>query len=310
MIWIVLVLLAVVAVLPFLLERRRPDMDDDLRAQAPGQFAKLGDGRTHYQWRGAAKGPVLVCIHGLTTPSYVFDWMIDGLGALGFRVLSYDIYGRGFSDRPRGAQTRSFFIRQLRELLQDQEVTDGFSLLGYSMGGGIATVFAAEEPTRVKRLILLAPAGLMHAPGFLSEFARRVPLLGDWLMLCLGGAELRRGARIQPAHSSVVRVLARRQAEETQRRGYLPAVLSSQRNLLGRTLEEEHREIAKQGVPVLAIWGELDDVIPIQAMGRLAECNRAAHHQVIKGAGHGLPYTHPDEVLRAIDLELDGDTLT
>lgn len=310
MIWPVLILLALAAGLPFLAERRKPDMDKATRAEAPGQFAELSDGKTHYQWDGPKDGPkdrpVLVCIHGLTTPSVVFRALVPGLVALGYRVLTYDLYGRGFSDRPRGAQTRHFFIRQLRDLLQDQGVEGGITFLGYSMGGSIATVFAYEEPERVSRLILLAPAGLVHVPGVMAKVAQAVPVFGDWLVLTLGGWLLRRGARGQMAHSSIVRELSQLQAAEVVRRGYLPAVLSSQRNMLAEGLEEEHRALADADIPVQAIWGELDSVIPIRALGKLTECNRNVRQSVINGAGHGLGYTHADEVLGAIEEGLGG----
>lgn len=300
MFWPILVLGATVAGLPFLAERRKPDMTDRLRRRAPGQFAQLSDGATHYQWFGPSDGPVVVCVHGLTTPSYVFDLIIPAMIETGHRVLTYDLYGRGFSDRPAGAQTRHFFMRQLRDLLQDQGVDQKISLVGFSMGGAIVTVFAFEEPERVDRMILLAPAGLKHTPDLLSNITRRVPGLGDWLMLALGGHNLRRGSERQKAHASIRHEMARRQTIEISRRGYLPAVLSSARNMVPEPLIEEHRAIAAAGIPVAAIWGELDDVIPQQAVGRLTELNRKTRQVVIKGAGHGLVYTHAPDVAKAV----------
>lgn len=306
MIGMLLILLVAGFAAPFFIERLRPEMDDDARAAAPGQFVSLSDGLTHYQWHGPADGPVLACVHGLTTPSYVYSALVPSLAEAGFRVLTYDLYGRGFSDRPKGAQTRAFFIRQLRELLQDQGIGDGVMLMGYSMGGSVATVFAAAEPTWVNRLILLAPAGMIHNPGRLAELARKIPVLGDWLILALGGWQLRRGARMQSGPPEVVADMADRQVLETSLRGYLPAVLSSQRNLLAETLEEEHRALAALGMPIAAIWGEADTVIPISALGKLAEWNRDARQVVIPGAGHGLAYTHPAEVIEAIAEVLEG----
>jgi len=90
---------------------------------------------THYRWHGPIDGPVIVAVHGLTTPATVWNGMIPFLTAQGYRVLSYDLYGRGFSDAPSGAQNIAFFTRQLGELLADQEITDAVTLMGYSMGG-------------------------------------------------------------------------------------------------------------------------------------------------------------------------------
>jgi len=305
MIWVFLIVLAAVFAAPFVIERLKPEMGPDARTLAPGQFATLSDGLTHYQWRGPQDGPVLVCIHGLTTPSYVYDALAPSLAEAGFRVLTYDLFGRGFSDRPKGAQTRDFFVRQLDELLQDQAVSGPVTLLGYSMGGSIATVFAAAHPERVHALLLLAPAGMLHNPGKLADWAQKLPVIGDWLFLALAARFLHQGALAQPGPPEAVTIIAERQALENGFRGYLPAVLSSQRGLLAETLEEDHRDLAELGVPVAAIWGEADTVIPIAALGRLTEWNRAARQAVIPGAQHGLAFTHPAEVLDVIASALD-----
>lgn len=305
MIWFLLILLALAFAAPFVLERMRPEMDSIARKAASGQLALLSDGETHYQWHGPADGPVLVCVHGLTTPSYIFNLLVPSLAEAGFRVLTYDLFGRGFSDRPKGAQTRAFFIRQLRELLQDQNVGGGITLLGYSMGGSIATVFTAAEPDRVERLLLLAPAGMKHTPGKLALFVQKVPGLGDWLMLALGGWQLRRGAVAQPGPAEVIAEFADRQALEVGFRGYLPAVLSSQRNILAEPLEADHRDLAALGVPVGAVWGQDDTVIPIAAMGKLTEWNRGARQAVVPGAGHGLAISHASEVIESLATVLE-----
>ena len=296
MIWFALLVLCGIAAAPFVIERRKPDMDDEVRARAPGQFAKLSDGNTHFQWHGPADGPVLVCVHGLSTPSFVWNAMLPDLTAAGYRVLTYDLYGRGYSDRPNGAQTRSFFIRQLRDLLKHENVGDGFSIMGYSMGGSIVSVFASEEPERLSHLILLAPAGMAHNPSRLSELAQKLPYIGDWLMLAFGGRELRKGALIDPGPGE----FSTQQIAEIGWRGYLPAILSSQRHFLPKSLEEEHRNIQKTGLPVFAIWGELDTVIPLSAMGKLAEWNRSARQATIPNAHHGLAMTHPTEIIEAL----------
>lgn len=294
MIWVAV--LVALGAAPFVLERRKPDMTPELRDASDGQFAMLSDGHTHFRWHGPKEGPVLVCIHGLTTPSYVWDPLLPGLTAAGFRVLTYDLYGRGLSDRPNGTQTRSFFIRQLRDLLDHLGVEGRFSVLGYSMGGSIATIFAAEEPGRIERVLLLAPAGVAHTPPPLTTLMRRVPFLGDWLMLTTGALS----ARHQTLQSGVPEPYATWLAAEPRRRGYLPAVLSSLRNLLSETLEEEHRAIATAGLPIAVVWAEKDTVIPFSARGQLTEWNDAVRHASVPQRGHAFVMSHPDEALRAL----------
>ena len=109
MLWFVLLVLALAALLPFADEWRRKPMNAAARTVARGDFADLSQGRTCYRWTGPLRGPVAVCVHGLTTPSQVWDSIAEGLAAQGFRVLTYDLYGRGFSDRPPGRQDAGFF---------------------------------------------------------------------------------------------------------------------------------------------------------------------------------------------------------
>ncbi|HHS94480.1 MAG TPA: alpha/beta hydrolase [Rhodobacterales bacterium] len=294
-----LALLALIA-LPIALEARRSKITPTLREAAPGHFADLPRGSAHYIWHGPVRAPIIVLVHGLSSPQWVFDGLTRGLVMAGFRVLTYDLYGRGLSDRPRGAQTLAFHSEQLQALLEALEIDVPVNLLGYSMGGAIAARFAADHPGKVSRLILLAPAGLRYAPGRLLSAARKGGPLGAWLWGLFGGSSLRRSARRDAKAPTVLTDLPQRINAELSRRGYLGAILSSERHALHVPMEEVHREIAATGLPTLAIWGERDPVIPLAASGDLARLNRQAFQEVIAGAGHGLPYANPAEVLAAI----------
>lgn len=296
--------LAVVAVWPFAREAMRKPMDADARRDAPGDFVQLSQGITHYRWVGPVRGPVAVCVHGLTTPSKVWDAVANGLALMGFRVLVYDLYGRGYSDRAPGLQDQDFFLRQLEDLLDDQGITEDVTFLGYSMGGAIVSAFAARHPERVLRLILLAPAGMGHDLGKMARFTRDTPILGDWLMLLRYPAAHRQATEAERTLPTEVDGIIDYQQAELAKRGFVPAVLSSLRGILPRPLEEAHRQISREGIPVLAIWGRDDKVIPLRAMAQLTQWNRMARHEVIDGAGHGLTYTHAGAVLRAIEAGL------
>ena len=296
MMWLFLAILAGMVVAPFVIEARRPKIGRDARTGAPGAFARLSAGATYYRWHGPVRGPVVVMIHGLTTPSPVFDALAAGVGRLGYRVLTYDLYGRGLSDAPAGEQDAEFFCDQLLELLAKVEVEDDVTLLGYSMGGSIATVFAARYPHRVSRVVLLASAGLEIEESGFDRICRSVPYLGDWLFL--GFAPLRLGAAVRASKvASEVDDIEAVQLAEHDRRGFFPAVLASRRGLLSETLEEQHRKISRDDIPVFAIWGARDAVIPIAALGVLAQWNRVAKQEVVSEAGHEIVYSHASEVL-------------
>jgi pimeloyl-ACP methyl ester carboxylesterase len=295
--WVILtVLVAVIATLPQQAEARRVPAEQ-MRDAAPGRFAKLSQGVTHYQWLGPVRGPVLVAVHGLTTPSPVFYAIARGLARLGYRVLVYDLYGRGYSDAPEGPQDREFFMRQLRDLLAHQELEDDLTLLGYSMGGAIATAFAAAHPGRMKRLILLAPAGMRLREDRLTEFCRVTPFIGDWVHAVIAQRRERRMLRRQLGQNFDVEGIIELQLSEYSGRGFLRSVLSSRRHMLDEVQEDEHRLLGREGVPVVGIWGEKDQVIPLSSLGMLTQWNRSVRQEVVQGAGHQMPYTHSDEVV-------------
>lgn len=297
--WVWLLLAAAVAT-PLVAEGLRRKMDASARKTAPGHFAPLSQGITHFRWYGPVDGPVIVCVHGLTTPSFVWDRLARGLAAQGYRVLTYDLFGRGYSDRVAGLQDRKFFLRQLNDLLDALEIKGDFVLVGYSMGGAIATAFATDTPTRVRHLILLASAGMDTVGAPWLRKATQIPLLGTWLMLALYPVVLRRGLAQGLKRSDAVPEIIDLQAKELRWRGFVPAVLHSHRGILSDTFQPDHETMALGSLPVTAVWGREDDVIPLTAKDQLAAWNPKVDHLVIEGAGHEVTYTHGEAVLKHI----------
>lgn len=294
--WVIPALL-IVLLLPSWVEsrRRKPDL-----SKSNGQMAELEMGRTHYRWIGPVRGPVIVAVHGLSTSSVVWNAMTRDLVDLGYRVLVYDLYGRGFSDTVKGSQTADFFVRQLEELFEDQGLTQDLTLLGYSMGGSVATAFAARHPDRMKRLVLLAPTGIDSVEDPIHRFMRRWPVLGDWLHGILEPRRMRRSLEARASELSQIPDLYEGQRRDLRRKGYFPSLLSSRRGLMVDRQMTAHRGLGSDGIPVVVIWGGEDDIIPISSVGTLAQWNRAVRQEVIEGAGHGLPYTHAKEVVETL----------
>ena len=291
--------LAAVFAVPFIIEARRMTMDGISREDAPGQFIDLTKGATHYRYIGDSEGPLAVCVHGLTTPSFVFEGLAKELVAKGYRVLVYDHYGRGFSDRPKGIQDREFFVSHLSELLDELGEDGRFDLYGYSMGGWVVTAFASIYPSRINRLILLAPGGMGHDLGLLAKLIR-LPIFGEWLFYSQFAKQHREGCELERCLPSSVPFIVDRQQRELNYKGFLPSVLASLRGALSAQTQVEHEKIAKSQLDVTAIWGADDAVIPLAAKDKLAAWNPNVQNVVIDNAGHGIPYTHTDEVLGAV----------
>lgn len=275
---------------------------DRAREGLPGHMLALRDGLTHVRSDGLPGRPVAVLVHGLTTPSWVFDAIAEGLVVQGWRVVRYDLWGRGGSDMPRGAQGRDLFVRQLGEVIEAEVAGEPVLLVGYSMGAAICAAYAETCPERLRGLVLLAPAGLGLRMDRFTRFAVRTPLLGDWLWAWLSGYGMRSAGRKAEAREgpSAVPGFAGRMACEARTRGYRRAVLSSLRNMLAEDMAPTFRALSSKRVEMLAVWGGRDALIDRVAPLRLERLVADAVPVVVADAGHGLPHTHPRAVLKAI----------
>ena len=298
--FVVLCLLAAVVAWPLVAEgmrSRTPGRDD---ATSEDKFADLPSGRTRYRLFGPENGELVVCVHGLTAPGVVWEPVANLLAESGYRVLLYDLYGRGFSDSPKGAQDARHFATQLDEMLACLNVTGPFFLAGYSMGGSIVAAFSASAPDRVRKLFLLAPSGFVDATYGLMRFCRDTPVLGDWVFLLLYPRIFRRDWSRYTGSDPMLSKVFGQMLGQLDRRGFLGAVLSSKRNILRRNRREEHRKLKHLGLETMALWGDKDTTIPIAAKSVLEEWNPDARHQVLPGATHSLCFLQAQEVACAM----------
>ena len=300
MIWALGVAAIAFALWPFVAEALRRPVDALLQAEASGQFVELKGGATHYHWDGPEGGPVIVLIHGLSSPSYVWEGVVPGLCNLGFRVLRYDLLGRGYSDRFSGRVSDQRYVEQLNDLLSALEVSGRVSLIGYSMGARIASDYVAKDAERVQHLCLVAPAGMTHHLTKTEQMARDIPVFGDWFARGFGLLKYRAKVQAQDGGSTVPD-MTKRLLAETHIRGLAPAMLADLRDVLRDTDVAEHQRIARAAVPVAAVFGADDQVIPISSAGQLQTWNPEADTWIIDGAGHSLPHTHPQSVVEAFE---------
>src|SRR4249919_2422345 len=114
----VVVFIAIPATRYFSADQETLTLDDAARRNAPnGKFVQLSEGVTHYELGGPADGRTVLLINGFSTPYHIWDPTFVGLTKAGFRVVRYDLYGRGFSDRPVAEYDGNFFDRQALDLL-------------------------------------------------------------------------------------------------------------------------------------------------------------------------------------------------
>src|SRR5689334_19304890 len=128
-------------------------IDQSVRQSVSGSFVQLSKGYTHYEIGGPENGRIVVLAAGFSVPYYIWDPTFKALTDAGFRVLRYDYYGRGYSDRPVDDVAKEYkvdlHINQLTELLDKLHITGPIDLVGLSFGGSVITTFAYRYPDRV-----------------------------------------------------------------------------------------------------------------------------------------------------------------
>jgi pimeloyl-ACP methyl ester carboxylesterase len=220
-------------------------------------------------------GPVLLLIHGMAGSLATWRSVIDPL-ARRSTALAVDLPGHGASSPGGGDYSLGSLAAGLRDVLTALG-HDRATLVGHSLGGGIAMQFAYQFPEMTERLVLVSSGGLglevnpalraASLPGanlFLSVTAEAARLASG-----IAGRVLRATrSPSRPGLDELVRSYA--SLADADRRSAFLATVRSVVGLNGQTVRAEDRLYLAQDVPVLLIWGAEDPIIPV-------EHARAAH---------------------------------
>jgi pimeloyl-ACP methyl ester carboxylesterase len=245
-------------------------LDSEARSSAPGEFIELPDGIVHYEMAGPSNGQTVVLVHGFSTPYHTWDATFDALIEAGFQVLRYDLYGRGYSDRPNTAYTADLFDRQLLDLLSALNVEVPVDLIGFSMGGAIIVIFTDRHPAKVRKLGLIDTAGFPLKRTLAAKLGQ-APVVGE-LLTCFDYRPEKHPERTRT---------------QMRYKGFRRALLSTVRHGPLGDLAETYRRVGEQKRPVLLIWGREDQAIPFDTHKRVEETIPHLEFHAIDEAGHG-----------------------
>ena len=264
--------------------------------QSGGQVAHLSDGFVHYRLSGPPGGKVVVLIHGMATPLFIWDGVEPALVRAGFRVLRYDQFGRGLSARPRTDYGQDLYDRQLVELLGDLSLSGRLHLAGLSMGGLIAAEFAGRHPELVDRVVLMAPAGLGVPIPWTIRMVK-ISGVGEALLQTLG-RRLLLGFLDRNFEDPQPLLPAFRAGLEPQLsyRGYRRTLLSTLRHMPLADAPQTYLRLSRAGREVLALWGRGDKITPFQNSHLLSQRVPGVVLRPLDRCGHSIPYEQPEKV--------------
>jgi pimeloyl-ACP methyl ester carboxylesterase len=259
-------------------------------------------------YRQAGSGPVLVLIHGITSSSATWERVMPYL-ARHFTVIAPDLIGHGESDKPRGDYSLGSHASSIRDLLLVLG-HERASVVGHSLGGGIAMQFAYQFPERCDRLVLVDSGGLGRDVNVLlraatlpgAEFV--LPLLAATRLLDAGRLAGRLLGSFGLRARTDIEEIARGHAtlSDAEARAAFVHTLRSVVEPGGQRVDASDRLYLSAHIPFLLVWGEHDSVIPVEHGHSAHEQVAASRLEVFEHSGH---FPQLDEPHRFIDVLTD-----
>ena len=246
-------------------------------------------------YRRAGWGPVIVLIHGITGSSLTWEDVIEPL-AERYTVVAPDLLGHGESAKPRGDYSLGAYASGVRDLLQAIG-HDRATVVGHSLGGGVAMQFAYQFPERCERLVLVSSGGLGREVHMLL---RAAALPGSELVLPLLASPGIIG-RVDAVGAFLSRLGLRAGADLDELwRGFSSladggaraAFIHTLRTILdpgGQRVSATDRLYLAAEMPTLIVWGERDPIIPFRHGLRASELVPGSRFVSFPDAGH-FPY--------------------
>ncbi|KUI11781.1 hypothetical protein AU193_15505 [Mycobacterium sp. GA-1285] len=276
------------------------------------QFRTIHGYRRAY--RVAGSGPAILLIHGIGDNSTTWETVQSKL-AQRFTVIAPDLLGHGKSDKPRADYSVAAYANGMRDMLSVLNI-DHVTVIGHSLGGGVAMQFAYQFPQLVDRLILVGAGGVTKDVNIALRFAS-LPMGSEALALL-------RLPFVLPAVQAVGRVaggvfgstgLGRDLPQVLRILNDLPEPTAS--SAFARTLRAVvdwrgqvvtmlDRCYLTQSVPVQLIWGRCDAVIPVSHARMAHAAMPGSQLEIFDRSGHFPFHDDPERFIQVVEKFIDG----
>ena len=254
-------------------------------------------------YRMAGRGPALLFLHGIGDDSSTWLDLLASLSA-DFTVIAPDLLGHGSSAKPRADYSVAAYACGMRDLLTTLDV-DRVTVVGHSLGGGVAMQFAYQFPERCERLVLVGSGGVGAGVHPLLRLAAApgaglvLPLLGTppAVAALRGFAGLLRV--FDDADLDYVLTRYARLVEPGTRSAFL-RTLRSVVDWRGQVVNMLDRCYLTEGIPTLLVWGTEDRVVPSGHALRAHRAMPGSRLVLFEGAGHFPHRSDPERFLEIL----------
>jgi pimeloyl-ACP methyl ester carboxylesterase len=264
-------------------------------------------------FRIAGSGPALLLIHGIGDNSTAWSTVQSKL-AQRFTVIAPDLLGHGQSDKPRADYSVAAYANGMRDLLGVLDI-EKVTVVGHSLGGGVAMQFAYQFPQLVDRLILVGAGGVTRDVNIALRMAS-LPMGGEALALLrlplvlpavqmagkvaggvFGSTALGREL------PNVLRIL--RDLPEPTASSAFTRTLRAVVDWRGQVVTMLDRCYLTESVPVQLIWGDRDVVIPVSHARMAHAAMPGSQLEIFRGSGHFPFHDDPDRFVEVVQRFID-----
>ena len=252
-------------------------------------------------------GPALLLLHGLGCDHTTWAPVIPQL-AKRYTVIAPDLLGHGASDKPRADYSVGGYANGMRDLLTVLGI-DKVTVVGHSLGGGVAMQFGYQFSERTERIVLVAPGGLgpevtpliraVSLPGFNPVMG----LLTLPLVRHAGMAGMRALARTGMTATHDLDEVAEiyDSFKDPHARKAISQVVRAVVDVRGQLVTMVDRAYLTQAMPMLVVWGEQDMVIPVKHARTAAAVAPGAIVEVLGNSGHFPHKDHPERFVKILN---------
>ncbi|MGW3730760.1 alpha/beta fold hydrolase [Streptomyces sp. NPDC000851] len=260
-----------------------------------------------WAFRMVGEGPAVLLIHGIGDSS---DTWVDLIPALArhYTVIAPDLLGHGSSDKPRGDYSVPAYANGMRDLLGVLDI-DKVTLVGHSLGGGVAMQFAYQFPERTERLALVSTGGVGRGvtPALRAASLPGAHLALSWLRLPTVRTQTALAIRLlklldtglgQDAPDLLRLVDA---LPDAASRDAFLRTLRAVVDWRGQVVTMLDRCYLTAGMPTLLVWGSRDQVVPARHAGTAHAAMPGSRLEVFEGAGHFPFHADPQRFLAVLE---------
>ena len=273
------------------------------------RFVTIHGHRRAYRMMG--DGPPLLLLHGIGDSSEGWRPLMPSL-AERFTVIAPDLLGHGASDKPRADYSVAAYANGMRDLLEVLDV-DRATVVGHSLGGGVAAQLAYQYPDRVERLVLVATGGVSRAVTPVLRLAAAP--LAEIALLPMQLPFAWVGGRVVVEVLKAIGHDLGRDAENVLRvfdglpdgsaRTAFNRTLRSAVDWRGQVVTMLDRCYLTEAMPTLLVWGDGDGVIPVEHATLAHEAMPSSRLEIFADAGHFPHHADPSRFVALLGDFID-----